>query len=75
MIDLTRLILHTDSIKNADVNTFKNAAVTLSKFYKSKYAEDLVKIKFVRSGQEIVDEINKVAVGKLITLDIVSHGN
>jgi len=75
MIALTRLILHTDSIKNADVNTFKNAAVTLSKFYKSNYVGDSVKVKFVRSGQEIVEEINNVAVGKLITLDIVSHGN
>lgn len=71
----TRLIVHTDSIKIADVNTFKNAAVTLSKVYKTKYMKDIVKVEFVRSGKEIVRAINNVGIGKLISLDIVSHGN
>lgn len=75
MLGFTRLIFNTDSIEIADANTFKDAAVTLSKVYRSKYTKDSVKVKFVRSGQEIANEINKVGIGKLITLDIISHGN
>lgn len=71
----TRLILYSDSIKTPDVNTFKNAAITISKNYKAKYPLDTVKIGFVRSGKDIVKQINKTGMGKLISLDVVSHGN
>ena len=75
MAGLTHLILHTDSIKQSDIHTFKNAAITLSSSYKAKYPGDIVKIDFVRSGKDIKRHINNVNVGKLITLDIISHGN
>ena len=75
MTGLTRLVLYTDSIKSSDVNTFKNAAITLAEIYKAKYSGDTVKVEFVRSGKEIVKHINNVGVGKLTTLDIISHGN
>jgi hypothetical protein len=71
----TRLILYSDSMKPSDVNAFKNAAITLSKVYKAKYPLDTVKMEFVRSGKEIVEQINKAGVGKLVSLDITSHGN
>lgn len=75
MTGLTRLILHTDSIKTSDVNTFKNAAITLAGIYKAKYPGDTIKVEFVRNGKDIVKYINNVGVGKLTTLDIISHGN
>jgi hypothetical protein len=75
MIGLTRLILHSDSIKTSDIHTFKNAALTLAKVYKAKYSGDTVKVEFVRSGKDIVKQVNNVGIGKLITLDIISHGN
>ncbi|MBT1064086.1 hypothetical protein KJY73_10905 [Bowmanella sp. Y26] len=68
-------ILHSDSIKSSDVNTFKNAAETLRLIYKVKYPKDLVLVKFVKSGNEIVKQINSVPLGLLISLDIISHGN
>jgi len=73
----TRLIIYTDSRKKSDVNTFKNAAITLSKTYKAKYAKDGddIKIVFVKDGKEIVKAINSVSRGNLLSLDIVSHGN
>jgi hypothetical protein len=75
MADQTRLILHTDSLKSADVNTFRNGAKTVAKAYKAKYPKDNVIVEYVRSGKEIVKHINKVGIGKLVSLDIVSHGN
>ena len=75
MAGLTRLILHSDSIASYDVNTFKGAAVMLAKIYKAKYPGDAVKVEFVRNGKDMVNYINRIGVGKLTTLDIVSHGN
>ena len=73
----TRLILHTDSRKQSDINTFRNAAITLAKTYKIKYPKQayIVKVIFVKNGKEIVDAINAVGRNNLVSLDIVSHGN
>lgn len=72
-----RLIIYTDSRKKPDINTFKAAANTLAQCYKQLYAKqgDVTKVVFVKTGIEITNEINKINFGKLITLDIVSHGN
>jgi hypothetical protein len=75
MPNRTRLILNSDSIKVADVHTFRNAAITILKDYKAKYPLDTVKIAFVHSGKDIVNQINSTGIGKLISLDIISHGN
>lgn len=75
MLNYTRLILYSDSIKAPDVNTFKNAATAISKAYKAKYPLDTVKMAFVRNGKDIVKQINNTGVDKLISLDIISHGN
>lgn len=40
-----------------------------------KECKDNVIVEYVRSGKEIVKHINKVGIGKLVSLDIVSHGN
>ncbi|MCP4430456.1 MAG: hypothetical protein GY806_05710 [Gammaproteobacteria bacterium] len=76
-MDKKRLIVHTDSRKQSDINTFRNAAITLSKSYKSKYPSQInsVKVIFVKNGKEIVSAINAVGRGNLVSLDIVSHGN
>jgi hypothetical protein len=73
----TRLIIHTDSRNQSDINTFRNAAMTLAKTYKVKYSRQIhmVKIIFVKNGKEIVDSINAIGRDSLISLDIVSHGN
>ena len=73
----TRLIIHTDSRKQTDVNTFRAAAMTLKKSYQTKYAlsNDTIKVQFVKSGKDIVREINSIGKGNLVSLDIVSHGN
>ncbi|HTF97373.1 MAG TPA: hypothetical protein VL995_14640 [Cellvibrio sp.] len=70
-----RLIIYTDSILSADVNTFEAAAERLKKDYQTKSPKDSVKILFVKSGKEIVGAINKYSNGQLASLDIVSHGN
>lgn len=75
MSNLIRLILHSDSIKSSDVHTFENAAKTLNLIYKVKYPKDRVVISFVKSGIDIVNAINNIPAGKLISLDIISHGN
>ena len=46
-----------------------------STVYKAKYPLHTVKVIFVRSGKDIVKQINKNGVDKLISLDIISHGN
>lgn len=76
MIDQIRLIIHTDSRKKPDVNTFA-AAKTLVSDYRQNYSKqgDTIKMVFVKTGRDIVNEINQIGVGKLISLDIVSHGN
>lgn len=70
-----RLIIHTDSIKQSDVNTFKSAANTLLGEYRSRFPADRVERLFVRSGREIVAGINGLKGGVLASLDVVSHGN
>lgn len=77
MANQTRLIIQTDSRKKSDVNTFRAAALTLAKIYKAKYAKqnDTIKVVFVSNGLEIANAINSVQAGKIITLDIISHGN
>lgn len=70
-----RLIIYSDSIKAPDVNTFKNAAIAISKVYKATYPLDTVKMAFVHSGNDIAKQINSAGIGKLISLDIISHGN
>jgi hypothetical protein len=59
----TRLVFHTDSMKTADVHTFKSAAITVAKAYKTKYPRDSVRVGFVRSGKDIVQQINSIGVG------------
>ncbi len=77
MTNSTRLIIHTDSRKLPDVNTFRAAAASLAKAYKARYAnkKDNIKLVFVKSGVDIANAINSIQAGKIITLDIVSHGN
>lgn len=70
-----RLIVHTDSIKQPDVNTFRAAAVTLQSEYKKLYAKDTVRLIFVKSGKEIVSAINAEAPQAIASFDVVSHGN
>lgn len=76
-MDKKRLIIHTDSRKQSDINTFRNAAMTLAKTYKAKYPRQIhtVKVVFVKNGKEIVDAINAAGRDSLVSLDIVSHGN
>ncbi|MDY6993944.1 MAG: hypothetical protein SVR94_15255, partial [Pseudomonadota bacterium] len=71
------LIIYTDSRKKPDVNTFKAAAHTLALDYQHNYSRqgDIIKVAFVKTGRDIVNEINKIKIGTLISLDIVSHGN
>ncbi|MHC4192298.1 MAG: hypothetical protein ACYSUB_21935 [Planctomycetota bacterium] len=64
MIGLTRLILHSDSIKTSDIYTFRNAAATLAMVYKAKYPGDTVKVEFVRSGKDIVKQIKNGSLEK-----------
>jgi len=73
----TRLIIHTDSRKQSDINTFKSAALTLKKGYqvKSPSSKDIIKLVFVKTGKDITRAINVVGKGELISLDIISHGN
>ena len=73
----TRLIIHTDSRKQSDVNTFKSAALTLKKGYQAKYptSKDVIKLVFVKTGKDISRAINSIGKGNLISLDIISHGN
>lgn len=70
-----RIILHTDSILKADVNTFESAALNLKKDYIGKYKSDTVQAVFVKSGKEIAEYLNKQGRDSVISLDIVSHGN
>lgn len=72
-----RLIIHTDSRKQSDVNTFKAAAIAIKKSYQLKYSTNQHEIKliFVKNGKEITTTINSVGKGKLVSLDIISHGN
>ncbi len=71
----TRIIIHTDSILQSDVNTFKAAARNLKKDYQAKYKSDVTLLVFVKSGKEIVELLNKQNKNSVISLDIVSHGN
>ncbi len=61
-----RLIIHTDSLSQPDVNTFKAAALQLQKDYKAFYPSDNVKLGFVKSGKEIVTAINQFQVASYI---------
>jgi hypothetical protein len=70
-----RLIVHTDSIKKPDVNTFAAAAASLENEYKRLYIKDGIRRHFVKSGQDIVRVINNEAPNVIASLDVVSHGN
>lgn len=70
-----RLIVHTDSIKKPDVNTFTAAAMSLEAEYRKLYPKDSIRRIFVRSGQDIVRAISGQQPKSIASLDIVSHGN
>lgn len=70
-----RLIVHTDSIKKADANTFAAAAISLEGEYKRLYPKDSIRRVFARSGQDMVRAINNEMPKVIVSLDIVSHGN
>jgi hypothetical protein len=71
------LIIHTDSIKKSDVNTFQNAALVLFRDYQKHYGPSKHETKrvFVKTGQEIVETIKNHPVGSIVSIDVVSHGN
>lgn len=79
MPERIHLIMHTDSIKSSDVNTFADAAKVLKADYESAAAYKLheVRVVKVRSGKDIVDTINATTIKakSILSLDIVSHGN
>jgi hypothetical protein len=70
-----RLIVHTDSIKKSDVNTFAAAAMSLEAEYRKLYAKDSIRRIFVRTGQDIARAINDELPKTIASLDVVSHGN
>jgi hypothetical protein len=70
-----RLIVHTDSIKKPDVNTFASAAMSLESEYRKLYAKDSIRRIFVRTGHDIVRAINDEMPNAIASLDVVSHGN
>lgn len=65
------------SLKQSDVHTFRNASIQLLKDYQSHaaYSEDTVIHGSFESGEELVEIINAMPDGSLISLDLISHGN
>ncbi|NNG04994.1 MAG: hypothetical protein HKM95_12965 [Inquilinus sp.] len=73
----THLILHCDALSLSDVNTFRAAANTLERDYRRHYGAtgDNVSVQKATSGEKIRDIVAGFAVGSIVSLDIVSHGN
>ncbi|TCI02435.1 hypothetical protein EZV61_13845 [Corallincola luteus] len=74
---MIHLIIYTDSLSRADVNTFQNAAKQLELDYQKSYQHQRhqIIVKKAFSGKDIVKEINSCSSGTIGSLDIVSHGN
>ncbi|MCP4342864.1 MAG: hypothetical protein GY799_29275 [Desulfobulbaceae bacterium] len=70
-----RLIIHTDSIAPADVNTFRAAAILLRDNYKKQYPSDNIIVYLAKSGLDIVTFLNQQKTESVSSLDIISHGN
>ncbi|EDV3193959.1 hypothetical protein JT93_004560 [Salmonella enterica] len=70
-----RLLFYGGSKTAGDNWAFSFAAKTVIRDYKKYYPQDMIIERFVDSAKTIVDTINEQKEGKVISLDIFSHGN